>query len=459
MRSSSMPFGPAPPVPARHDPSTPPAAPTDPPTLRRRIVLALFVFIVFIVFSGCVGIDETVRETGEAPSRMERDLTAIAGMGPRERLAHMTLREKIGQRFIIYVPRSFAAGEEARRYATVLKEGAPAGMIIYPWNYTSRTDLVELTAKLQRMNAGNVPGGRLLIAADQEGGRVAAYRFLDLPRFPSAARIAEQAVRPPAAAKRPGEGPFTGAADPEYVRSVAYITGRDLASLGISMNYAPVLDLTDRPDRSIIGDRSWGNDPDLVATLGVGYVEGMTAAGVIPTVKHFPGHGVTRVDSHGRLPVVEMTRAELAASHLLPFVDAVEAGVPAIMTAHILFPAIDPDFPVTISDVFLREILRDELGFEGVVVSDGLSMGALADNYDTDLVLERALTLDVDLILLHDRYDYLAIIDRVERLIADGRVSVSDVERGALRVLRLKERFGLLRHAGYDDEHPDRYGH
>ncbi|MFW5796073.1 MAG: glycoside hydrolase family 3 N-terminal domain-containing protein, partial [Alkalispirochaeta sp.] len=198
---------------------------------------------------------------------------------------------------------------------------------------------------------------------------------------------------------------------------------------------------------------------DLVATLGVGYVEGMTAAGVIPTVKHFPGHGVTRVDSHGRLPVVEMTRAELAASHLLPFVDAVEAGVPAIMTAHILFPAIDPDFPVTISDVFLREILRDELGFEGVVVSDGLSMGALADNYDTDLVLERALTLDVDLILLHDRYDYLAIIDRVERLIADGRVSVSDVERGALRVLRLKERFGLLRHAGHDDEHPDRYGH
>jgi len=411
----------------------------------------LFALLLVAVFSGCVGIDETVRDGSEAPARMDRDLAAIATMGPRERLSHMTLREKIGQRFIIYVPRSFPSGDGARRYATVLKEGVPAGMIIYPWNYTSRPDLEALTAKLQRMNAGNVPGGRLLIAADQEGGRVAAYRFLDLPRFPSAARIAAQAVRPADAENRPGEGPLISTADPEYLRSVAYITGRDLASLGISMNYAPVLDLTDRPDRSIIGDRSWGNDPAVVSTLGVGYVEGMIAAGVIPTVKHFPGHGVTRVDSHGRLPVVEMTRDELAASHLRPFADAVNAGVPAIMTAHILFPAIDPDFPVTISEVFLRDILRDDLGFEGVVVSDGLSMGALADNYDTDLVLQRALTLDVDLILLHDRYDYLEIIDQVERLIAEGLVSVSDIERGALRVLQLKERFGLLRHGGYDE--------
>jgi beta-N-acetylhexosaminidase len=436
-----MPTGPVPVVRQRHEVPYAPAL---------RIVFAL---LVGIVLSSCVGVDETVRGAGEVPYRMDRDLAAIAGMGPRERLDHMTLREKIGQRFIVYVPRSFPSGDGARRYATMLKEGVPAGMIIYPWNYTSRPDLEELTAKLQRMNAGNVPGGRLLIAADQEGGRVAAYRFLDLPRFPSAARIAGQAVRSVDTGQavrsvdtgHDGTPTHVGDPDPEYVRSVAYITGRDLASLGISMNYAPVLDLTDRPDRSIIGDRAWGNDPDVVAALGVGYVEGMTAAGVIPTVKHFPGHGVTRVDSHGRLPVVEMTREELAVSHLRPFADAVDAGVPALMTAHILFPQIDPDYPVTISEVFLREILRDELGFEGVVVSDGLSMGALADNYDTDLVLQRALTLDVDLILLHDRYDYLEIIERVERLIETGSVSVSDIERGALRVLRLKEQFGLLR--------------
>ena len=246
---------------------------------------------------------------------------------------------------------------------------------------------------------------------------------------------------PPAGSRPPaGEG-----AAAQYLRSVAYITGHDLASLGVNINFAPVLDLTDRPDRSIIGDRSWGNDPAVVANLATAYIDGITAAGVIPTVKHFPGHGVTRVDSHGRLPIVDMTRDDLRRRDLVPFQHAIDGGAPAIMTAHILFPGIDPDYPVTISEIFLHDILRTEMGYDGVVVSDGLSMGALADNYDIDLVLERALRLDVDLILLHDRYDFGEILERVERLIADGRIQKTDIERGAFRVLQLKEQYGLLR--------------
>jgi beta-N-acetylhexosaminidase len=140
-----------------------------------------------------------------------------------------------------------------------------------------------------------------------------------------------------------------------------------------------------------------------------------------------------------------MTLEDLRRRDLFPFQSAVDAGVPAIMTAHILFPGIDPDYPVTISEVFLQDILRTEMGYEGVVVSDGLSMGALADNYEIDLVLERALRLDVDLILLHDRYDFTEILERVEQLIADGRIQKTDIERGAFRVLQLKEQYGLLR--------------
>ena len=134
---------------------------------------------------------------------------------------------------------------------------------------------------------------------------------------------------------------------------------------------------------------------------------------------------MTDVDSHGRLPIVELTKEDLWNRDLVPFRAAIDAGVPAIMTAHILFPAIDPEYPVTMSGVFLQDILRGQLEYEGVVVSDGLTMGALADNYEIDVVLERALRFDVDLILINDRYDFLEIVERVERLIATDRVRVS----------------------------------
>lgn len=415
-------------------------------SLRYGYRIALVVVLILAV-AGCAGgptIDESRVDDGARSGLTDRSLPTT----PAERLKAMSLREQIGQRFIIYVPRDFGAsiagGDVARDYVALVKEGAPAGMIVYPWNYADRDDLIRLTDKLQRLAPYNPLGGKFLIAADQEGGRVAAYRFRDLPRFPSAADVARQATADVSRLGAAREDRVPPPADGDYVRSVAYITGRDLASVGISFNFAPVVDLSATADRSIIGDRSWGGDAETVASFATAYLDGMLAAGVIPTIKHYPGHGVTRVDSHGRLPIVDMTERELRSTHLIPFERAIEAGAPAVMTAHILFPEIDPKFPVTISERFLHDILRRDLGFDGVVVSDGLSMGALADNYDIDLVLERALRLDVDLILLHDRYDFREIVQRVERLLEDGRVRAVDIERGALRVLQLKAKYGLL---------------
>lgn len=165
---------------------------------------------------------------------------------------------------------------------------------------------------------------------------------------------------------------------------------------------------------------------------------------MIATAKHFPGHGVTIVDSHGRLPVVDMTWEQLRATHLKPFEAAIAADVPAIMTAHLLFPSIDPDYAVTISRVFLQNRLREELEYTGVVVSDALSMAAMADNYDLDLILERALRYDVDLLLLNAGFNYPDILRRVDDLLAQGRITEDDINRGARRVLHLKARYGLL---------------
>ena len=401
-----------------------------------------------------------------------------------QHMAGMDLRDRIGQRFMIFIPRGFtpelafepvvppehtdgtdppkpsapsassappsapapadpadstAPGhlEEpplepledpespAARFRRTVNTGNPAGMIVYRWNYEDRDDVIRLTETLQEMAARSQPGRGLLISADQEGGRVAAFRFNDIVRPPSAAAVGRHA-------------------DPHFVESLAYVIGRELSAMGVNMNLAPVLDLTPIPDSSIIGDRAWGDDPHLASRFAEGYVRGMARAGVIATAKHFPGHGVTRVDSHGRLPIVTYTMDDLRTRELRPFAAAVDAQVPVVMTAHILFPEIDPVYPVTISEVFLRDLLREEMGFEGVVISDGLEMGALAANFDLDTTLERAIRAEVDLILLYTRYDLLDVIDRVEEMVLDGRLSEEQIDRGVERILALKYRYGLL---------------
>lgn len=392
---------------------------------------AILVVLVLSI-AACATVPEHTDEPVAAVA-MAQDLVQL-------HLEGMDLRARIGQRFMIFVPRGFGPEALARekahdeashdesipvRFAETVRRGNPGGMIVYRWNYEEREDVILLTDTLQRLSARTQPGRALLISADQEGGRVAAFRFADIVRIPSAAVVGRHG-------------------DPLFVESLAYVTGRELASMGINMNLAPVLDLTNVPDASIIGDRSWGNDPDLVSRFAERYVRGMARAGVIATAKHFPGHGVTRVDSHGRLPVVSYTMDDLRTRELQPFAASIAADVPVVMTAHILFPEIDPDYPVTISDYFLRDVLREEMGFEGVVISDGLEMGALAANFDLDTTLERALHAGVDLILLYTRYDLLDVIDRVEAMVVDGRVSEAQIDEGVVRILNLKDRYGLL---------------
>ena len=354
---------------------------------------------------------------------------APASVPPRPRtdpqiealLDSLTPRQRIGQRFIASVPGDridYGAGRS-------IVEVAPAGFIIYPWNFRTADDVRRLTGSLQYVASLVTPGISLLLGSDQEGGRVATFRFPEFVRFPSAASV----------------GRF---ADTSLVRSAAYITARQLRDLGMNMNFAPVLDLYDVPDNSIIGDRSYGADPDLVAGFVRPYLEATREAGIIATAKHFPGHGMTRVDSHARLPIVDITRAELAAHHLVPFREAIQAGVPAVMTGHLLFEQIDPFYPVTLSRVFLHDMLRRELGFEGVVVTDGLEMGAIRDNYSLPETLVRLFRYDVDLILLYNDYDVVEVVRLVEELVQAGELTDDDVHRGVRRVLAMKRDYGLI---------------
>jgi beta-N-acetylhexosaminidase len=338
----------------------------------------------------------------------------------------MSIEERLGQRFIAFVPRRAADApatpDELRR---LLRPVSPAGFILYRWNLDSYAGTARLTKQLQALQHESGAETQLLFAVDQEGGRVANMRFPQQAAFPSAFQLGARG-------------------DARYVSSAAYITGVDLARVGILMNFAPVLDLYGTEDTSIFGDRSFGDVPERVAALGASYIRGAMDAGIVPVAKHFPGHGVTTVDSHGTLPVSDIEPAALRSGELEPYRAAIEAGVPAIMTAHILYPKIDPDYPATLSPRFIDGILRRELGFEGVVITDGFSMGALSGEYSRPEALRQSFLAGVDLILIHARYDYAEVFAEAAALIEQGIVSTRRLTEGARRVLLLKGRLGLL---------------
>jgi beta-N-acetylhexosaminidase len=221
------------------------------------------------------------------------------------------------------------------------------------------------------------PGAPVLI--DQEGGRVARLRPPEWRAYPAAARIA--ALPDPDAA----EAAFLG----------ARLTADDLAVLGVTVDCMPVLDLPAPGADPVIGDRAYGSDPERVARLGRAVCDGLLAGGVLPTIKHMPGHGRAGVDSHKALPRVPASRAELAGHDFAPFRGL--AGMPWGMTAHIVFEAIDPGAPATMSASVIGDIIRGEIGFDGVLSTDDISMGALAGDLATRT--RRALAAGCDVVL------------------------------------------------------------
>ncbi len=331
----------------------------------------------------------------------------------------MDLRQKIGQLFIAWLPGADISDED-----NLFDDVLPAGFIVYPWNYSSKTGLKRYIDTLQQEYRSHHPGLSAFFCADQEGGRVEALRFDEFCRFPSAFNRASYE-------------------DPKYIYAAAYVNAVQMKDTGVNMNLAPVLDLYPQNDDTIIGDRSFGADPDKVSRFGKSFIDGCRDGGVIPVAKHFPGHGSSTVDSHGSLPIVELTRDELERSHLVPFKAAVDHQVETIMTAHILFPLIDPERPASLSHYFIEEILRGRMGFDGVVMSDGFEMRALSDNYSVKEALQRTLSAGTDLILLYTKYNLSEMIDLVIECVREGSVSLGRIDESLERILALKVQYGL----------------
>jgi beta-N-acetylhexosaminidase len=290
----------------------------------------------------------------------------------------------------------------------------PGGIILFRRNVCSLPQLRRLCAALRRAHP------RILIAIDHEGGRV--------NRLP-----------PPFTAFPPART-VAAASSPRLAFAVGRAMGRELTSVGIDIDFAPVLDVLTHPRNRVIGDRAFGSTPTKVAALGVALARGLRAGGVVPCAKHFPGHGATRGDSHVVLPRVSRSRRDLMRIDLLPFRRAVAAGIPCIMTAHVLYPALDRSSPASLSTPIVTEILRRALGFRGVVVSDDLEMGAVAHRLAPAEAAVRAVAAGTDVLLVCAD---LGVAERARHGLAaaraDGRVGERRFREAAARIAKLRQ--------------------
>jgi beta-N-acetylhexosaminidase len=357
--------------------------------------------------------------------------TPAADLEPQvaDLLAHMSLEEKIGQLFLVY----FDGPTLSPTLKTMIADYHIGGIVLFQiaGNIESARQVAELVNAAQAEAVANGAQVPLFVAVDQEGGPV---------------------VRLPAPATHFPSNMAVGAAgSADLARTMAQVTASELKALGINMNLAPVLDVNDNPDNSVIGLRSFGSSPHEVARLGVAMIETYRAAGILATAKHFPGHGNTSVDSHVGLPVVTQDMAHLRAVELAPFRAAIGAGVDAIMTAHVLFPALEGSSgrPATLSSRVLQDLLRQELGFNGLIVTDSMTMGALFKTYGVNQATELALRAGTDVLAFgadvgHTPAEqapaYRHLLAQVK---ADPELR-QRVDESVRRILRAKAKYGLL---------------
>ena len=340
----------------------------------------------------------------------------------------MTLEEKVGQVFMVW----FNGPDLSEDLVSLVKDRHVGGLILYTaaGNVSSPSQVARLTTALQTEAAATPHNLGLLIGVDQEGGPVARLRQ-GVTLFPS--QMAQAA---------------TGRAD--LVRSAATITGQELTALGINVDFAPVADVNVNPANPIIGIRSFGSDPAQVAQFTAAATAGYVDAGIICTPKHFPGHGDTAVDSHVGLPEVTHDAATLDRVDWPPFRAAFAAKAPAVMTAHVLTPAlVADDLPATLSSRMLEGVLRGRFGFGGVIFSDSLGMGAVAERYGTPEAAVMSLIAGADVLLIgadanRPPSDRQAAMDKVVEAVRQGRLPASRLDEAVTRVLKLKERYGLL---------------
>ncbi|MDD4036003.1 MAG: glycoside hydrolase family 3 protein [Bacilli bacterium] len=330
-------------------------------------------------------------------------------------IKNMTLDQKIGQMLIVY----YNSDTYDSVLGSVIKNINPGGFILFANNIANDNQLKGFINGMQEDS--NIP---MFITIDQEGGLVQRLKPIEdikVQTIPAMATIIDDAS----------------------AFEIGKAIGKDLSTYGINMNYAPVLDINMNEENTVISSRSFSNNPHIVSDLGLAVARGLKEYNIMPVFKHFPGHGSTVTDPHYDLPVLNKTKQELYQHELIPFINAINNNADVIMIGHIAVPELTgDDTPASLSKEVITNLLKGELGFKGLVITDALNMGALTNNYSSDEIIIKAINAGTDILLMPGSSK--KTIEKIKIALAKKQISEVQIEESVRKILKLKFKMDML---------------
>lgn len=368
--------------------------------LKQKIVLGLIISLVF----GILGCESTLNDIEKTYKNKSIE----------DFVNKMTLDEKIGQMIVA----GFNGTDVNEELINLVNTNKVGGVILFKRNIETSEQLKKLNNNIDGLNK-EIP---LFISVDEEGGRVNRLPS-DMENFSSAREVGLKN-------------------DKDYAYNNGKSIGESLKVTGFNMNYAPVLDIFSNPKNTVIGDRAFGSDVETVSTMGIATMKGIEEEGIISVIKHFPGHGDTSVDSHYGLPIVYKTLEELENFELIPFKKAIKEGCKAIMVSHILLDKIDKQNPSSMSETVITDILREQLGFDGVVITDDMEMGAITENFTVEDACVQSIIAGCDIVLIGSGNESIYnTIQAIKDSILNGKITEERINESVVRIIKLKNEY------------------
>lgn len=356
-------------------------------------------------------VSATFVEKKEKPEPPEEEVNE-KDLWVEEQLSEMTIEEKIGQMLIVSDTTTTLDEDLLNNLNTV----KPGGFILFSDNIKSYEQTKKLIEDIN--STSDIP---MFISIDQEGGRVLRIKKLSDAKVTNIPSMYHLGLTK----------------DTKLSYEVGKVVGEELRVFGINMNFAPVLDIYSNKENTVIGDRSFGTTSDLVSKMALSFAEGQESTGIISVYKHFPGHGNTSEDSHYTLPVITKTKEELMNLELKPFIEAINNGADVIMIGHLAVPSITKDdTPASLSKEIITDLLKNKLGYNGLVITDALNMDALTNEYTEEEIYINAINAGVDILLMPD-FDN-ETIEIITNAIANGTIAIEEIDNSVEKILELK---------------------
>ncbi|WP_261304728.1 beta-N-acetylhexosaminidase [Paenibacillus andongensis] len=388
--------------------------------IRSVVFAASFSLLLTGCWSSNPGVNPSSSTPAATPPRVEATPSPTPTPTPvaTSAVTAMTLEEKVGQMIIAGID-EYSMNVQARELIETYHVG---GIILYKPNVKNTTQLVSLVNELKQTNAVNkLP---LWLGVDEEGGRVT--------------RLPDEITKTPTSRDIGKTG------RPVLAYQIGQLLGKELNAYGLNMDFAPDLDVNSNPNNPVIGDRSFGSNASIVSSFGVQMMNGLQNQQVVPVVKHFPGHGDTSVDSHVGLPVVQNDLARLRKLELVPFAEAIKHQADAVMVAHILLPKVDAQNPASMSKKMMTDLLRKEMGFEGLIMTDDMTMGAIIKNYDLGEAAVKSVLAGANIVMVGHEYEkVVTVINALRKAVQSGQIPMETIDQSVRQVTKLKQKYQL----------------